>query len=222
MKIVLCLTLFLFGFTCVFAQQKTISQAEFDTAISNNAPDKWREKSYRLTITSESRMEGRPQSNYLTKSITEYASPTLSRFTHESNFGSKNSKNEAITIGNKKYIRKGNEAWREGKFENNSQPINESTKADSQFEYRFLGTEQINAQTAYLYAKIEKRKRTDSATNKETFSTITNKYWLGENGMILKSDMEMESRTGEAIQHSRVTQIWEADANIRIEAPRVD
>jgi hypothetical protein len=166
-------------------------------------------------------MGGRPQTNYLTKSITEYASPTVSRFTHESNFGSKNSKNEAITIGNKKYIRKGNEAWREGTFENNSQPINESINADSQFEYRFLGTEQINAQTANVYAKIEKRKRTDSA-NKETFSTITNKYWLGENGMILKSDMEMESPTGEAIQHSRVTKIWEADPNIRIEAPKVD
>lgn len=222
MKIVLCLTLFLFGFTCVFAQQKTISQAQFDTAISNNSPDKWKGKSYRLTTASESRVEGRPQTDYYSKSIIEYASPTISRFAHESNFGPGNSKREAITIGNKTYIRNGNEVWKEGKFENKSQPINDSAKADSQFEYRFLGTEQINAQTANVYAKIEKRKRTDSANNKETFSTITNKYWLGENGMILKSDMEMESRTGETKHHSRVTQIWESDPNIRIEAPKVD
>jgi hypothetical protein len=43
MKIVLSLTLLLFGFTFVLAQQKTISQTEFDTAISNNSPDNWKE-----------------------------------------------------------------------------------------------------------------------------------------------------------------------------------
>jgi hypothetical protein len=101
----------------------------------------------------------------------------------------------------------GNEVWKEGKFKNKPQPLNDSTSINSQIEYRFLGTEQLNTQTANAYAKIEKRKRTDSANNKETFSTITNKYWLGENGMILKSDMGMESRTGETTHHSWITQI---------------
>jgi len=222
MKKIFCIALVLFAFTGVFAQEKTTAQVEFD-AVYQNSVGKWKVKSHRMIWTTQSRVEGRPQTDYSSKTTTEFAPPDASRSTYENSFGSKNSKNETIRIGGVIYTRNNGEAWKEGSFEAKSQPESKSKsvdkQVDSQVEYKFLGSEKFNNQTANVYAKIAVTKTINPATNKETLSTVTTKYWFGEDGMILKSDMEMENRTGEMIHHSRVTQIWESDPNIKIEAP---
>ena len=43
MKSILCMIMLLFGFIGVFAQEKTIRQAEFD-AVYQNSPEKWKGK----------------------------------------------------------------------------------------------------------------------------------------------------------------------------------
>jgi hypothetical protein len=224
MKSILCIGLVLFGFIGIFAQEKTIGQAEFDT-VYQNSPEKWKGKSYRMIITTQSSTEGRPQTDYSSKSIIENASTTTSRVIYENSFQSKTSNSETIRIGDKIYIREGNGVWKEGTSEVKSQPENKITNADNQadgqIEYKFLGTEKLGNQTANVYAKIARKKGINSTNNKETVSTTTTKYWFGEDGMILKSDMKMDSQTGEKIFHTRLTQVWELDPNIKIEAPNL-
>jgi len=219
MKKILCIALILFGCVGVFAQEKTIEQSEFD-AVYKNSLGKWGGK-YRMTLTTQSSVEGRPQTDYSSKTTMEFALPTGSRTIYENSFGAKSTKTEKIRIGDKTYTRKEGEAWMEESSEAKSQPKDKSTsvEGDSQVEYKFLGSEKFNNQTANIYAKIAETKRIHPANNKETLSVATTKYWFGDGGIILKSDMEMKSRTGEAIHYSRVTQIWESDPNIKIEAP---
>lgn len=224
MKCILSIGLVLFGFIGVFAQEKTIGQAEFD-AVYQNSPEKWKGKPHRMIITTQSRTEGRPQTDYSSKSIIENASTTTSRVIYENSFQSKNSNSETIRIGDKIYTREGNGAWKEGTSEVKAQPGNKITntdnQADGQIEYKYLGTEKLDNQTANVYVKIARKKGINSANNKETVSTTTTKYWFGEDGMILKSDMKMDSQTGEKIFHTRLTQVWELDPNIKIEAPNL-
>ena len=94
--------------------------------------------------------------------------------------------------------------------------------ADVQTEYKYFGNEKLNGQNAKVYAVIVKTKNIDPASKQEILSVSTTKYWFADNGTILKSDMTMESRNGGKISHSRATQIWESDANIRIEAPTMN
>lgn len=56
MKKTLCLILILFGFTGIFAQQKNVTQAEFDS-IYNNGIAKLKVTQYRMTIKNESNSE---------------------------------------------------------------------------------------------------------------------------------------------------------------------
>lgn len=221
MKNILCIGLILFGFIGVFAQEKTIERAEFD-AVYQNSSEKWKGKSYRMIITTQSSTEGRPQTDYSSKSTIEYTSSTTSRLIYENSFQSKTSNSETIRIGDKLYIREGNGAWKAGTSEVKSQPENKITntdnQADGQIEYKFLGTEKLGNQTANVYAKFARKKDVNSTNNKETVTTTT-KYWFGEDGMILKSDMKMDSQTGEKIFHTRLTQVWELGPNIKIEEP---
>jgi len=222
MKSILCISLVLFGFIGVFAQEKTIERAEFD-AVYQNSLEKWKGKSYRMIITTQSSTEGRPQTDYSSKSTIEYTSATTSRLIYENSFQSKTSNSETIRIGDKIYIREGNGTWKAETSEVKSQPGNKITntdnQADGQIEYKFLGTEKLGSQTSNVYAKIARKKGINSTNNKETVSTTTTKYWFGEDGMVLKSDMKMDSQTGEKIFHNRLTQVWELDPNIKIEEP---
>ncbi len=224
MKSILCIGLILFGFIGVFAQEKTIEHAEFD-AVYQNSTNKWKGKTHRMIITTQSSTEGRPQTDYSSKSIIEYASSTTSRLIYENSFQSKTSNSETIRIGYKIYIREGNGAWKEGTSGVESQSENKimdtDNQAEGQIEFKFLGTEKLGNQTTNVYAKIARKKLVNLTNNKETLSATTTKYWFGEDGMILKLDMKMDSQTGERIFHTRLTQVWELDPNIKIEEPNL-
>ena len=94
--------------------------------------------------------------------------------------------------------------------------------ANNQIEYKYLGTEKLNNQTASVYTAIKKESRTDSTPSKEQLSTTITKYWFAPDGSILKSEMQRESQSGEAIYRTLLTQIWESDSKIKIEAPNLN
>lgn len=225
MKNILCAALILFGLIGVSAQEKTITQAEFE-AVYKNSPEAWKSKSHRRTVTTESKAEGRPQTDYSSKSVVESASPTVSRVIYETSFGSKTSKRELIKIDDKTYTRKEGEAWLEGNSKNEPamvKTISASVNpADAQTEYKYFGNEKLDGQNAKVYAVIVKTKNVDPASKQEILSISTTKYWFADNGAILKSDMTTESRNGDKVSYSRATQIWESDPNIRIEAPKMN
>lgn len=230
MKSILFVALVLFGFIGVFAQERTISKAEFE-AVSESpnkwAPTRWTGKSYRMITTTESKISGKVPQDLSSKITIEFASPTISHFISESRMGSKISRNESIRIGDKTYKRNGDEAWIEGTVEVNptskktetTSPAPSNNQADSQIEYKYLGSEKLNNQTTNVYAWISKKNLIDPSTNKEKISTSIAKYWFTEDGILLKEDRVMEHKTGEVTIYNRLTTVWELDPNITVIAP---
>lgn len=225
---IFCIALILFAYIGAFAQEKTITKSEFDT-ISKNFLEKWRGKQHRMTVTTQSGVEGRPETDYSSKTVFEYGSTNVRRFIYENTFNSINKRTEIITIADKMYERKGNEQWREVMFAANassSQTENKSSavnnQGERQIEYKFLGTEKLNNQTANVYGVYENAKSIDAQSGKEALSTTVTKYWFGEDGLILKSDRITENRSTEKITHFRLTMAWELDSNIKIEAPNLN
>jgi hypothetical protein len=230
MKNIFCVALILIGTLAAFAQERAISKEELDAVLKHPnrlPPIVWRDKSYRTVLTTEVKSEGKVQLHQSSKGIIEYVPRVGSRLISESKSGSKITKTESITIGDKIYKRNENEAWTvEVKSETkraDTKPAASTFKdIDRQTEYKYLGTEMLNNQTTKVYESIEKIKSIDTATNEERIGTITTKYWFNEDGISLKEEVIGESRTGANTSYYRLTKAWELDPNIKIETPVVN
>jgi hypothetical protein len=226
------MALILIGAVGAFAQERTISKAEFDSVSKSSkwALTEWKGKSIRMIQTSEARSEGKIPTDASGKVILEFASPTVSRSISEIRSESKITKSESIRIGDKTYKRNGDEAWIEGTVEVKPQTKATDTKppapqADEfvrQFEYKYLGTEKLNNLTANVYAEVQTAKRIDPKTNKESVTTYTKKYWFSEDGIKLKEDTVMEFTGTDVTRYTRLTVAWELDPNIKVEAPKMN
>lgn len=222
MKNILCVIMIVAGAFVAHAQEKPLTQTEFDAIYRNSLEvwslESWKGKSYRRITTTHSSTEGRPQTDYSSKSTFEYASPTAYRGVYETSFGEKKSKTESLRLGEKLYTRKDGESWKEGIYTEKPEPAKTppvADAADSLVEYKFLGSERLNNQAADVYAKIVKTKRIDpSGAPADKITTSTTKYWFSKEGFLLKMDMVMESRTGEKTVRTLLTQIWEFDESI--------
>jgi hypothetical protein len=229
MKNILCVIIIVAGAFVAHSQERPLTQAQFDAIYLNSfevwSLESWKGKSYRKITITHSSTEGRPQTDYSSKSTFEYASPTVSRSVYETSFGDKKSKTESIRQGEKIYTRKDGESWKEGVFTAKSRTAKTPSvadSADSQIEYKFLGSESLNNQAADVYAKIVKTKRLEpSGSQEEKITTSTTKYWFSKEGFLLKLDMVMESCTGEKTVRTLLTQSWEFDENIKIDAADV-
>jgi hypothetical protein len=226
MKTILCLAMILFAHIGVSAQEKSITQPEFD-AVYKTSFEKWKGKTYRMAFTAQSTVEGKPEAGHLSKSINEFASSTVSRSVMESTLNSKTSRIEAIRIDDKTYRRTGDGKWQEGVYQPYSpkpenKPDGATNQEDGQIEYKYLGTEKLNNQTANVYSVIKKFKGVNSSTKKEYISTTATKYWFAEDGSILRLNMEMKSRDGIANLSFTHTSTWELDPNIKIQAPNLN
>lgn len=234
MKNILCAALILFGAVGVLAQERTISKEEFDAALKNPnriAAFVWKGKTWRMTITSETKAEGKKPVDSSTKSISEFAPWQTSRTISEIRTGSKITKSEKIRIGDKIYKRNENEAWTVDPFEEKPPSQRAGTaataapadgKIERQYEYKYLGNEMLNDQTTNVYVEILKTKTLDPSTNLERVFTHTNKYWFNEDGTQLKEERVMEGRIESGTFYNRLTMLYELDQNIKIEAPVID
>ena len=232
MKSILLTALLLFGAVGAFAQEKTLSQAEFDSVIKNAkwALNEWKDKPMRMTQTNETKAEGKHQEFSAGKTTIEFVSPTVSRLINEINSGSKSTKSESIRIGGKTYKRTGDQPWVEGTTRTKAPepppppaPIQASSEeVEKLTEYKYLGTEQVNGLTANVYAVTTKIKRLNPTTNKEMLSTSTQKFWIGEDGVKFKNETLTETHGGETKIYNRFTVVWESDPTIKIEAPAIN
>jgi hypothetical protein len=235
MKSILLAALIVFGVVGVFAQERTLTQAEFDSIIKNSkwAVPEWKGKPLRMIQTSEARAEGKFQEFSSGKTTIEFASPNVSRLRSEITSGSKTTKSESIRIGDKIYTRSGDQDWVEGTAQAKAQtktavppppppsPVFED-QAEKLTEYKYLGTEQLNGLTANVYAVTTKIKRLNPTTNKETLSISTRKYWISKDGVKLKEEDIGETRAGETNLYRRLTVVWELDPTIKVEAPAIN
>jgi hypothetical protein len=230
MKSILLAALVLLGSISIFAQERTMSQTEFDSVIKNSkwALTEWKGKALRMTQTVEAKSEGKIQQSSSGKTIIEFASPTISRLITESISGSKITKSESIRIGDKTYRRSGDQDWIEGVTEVKEQrkateppptPAAEN-QVEKMTEYKYLGIEKLNGLTVNVYAVTTKVKRINPTTNKQTLTISTHKYWISEDGVKVKDEDTGETR-GETNIYRRLTVAWEVDPTIKVEAPAI-
>ena len=224
MKNIIFAALLLFGCIGAFAQERIISQSEFETLLVNST-EKLKGKSYRTTIDTKSSAEGRPQTDFSSKMVLEFVSPTIRHTFFESTFQTGTRINESIRIGDKVYTREGDGNWQEKTFEavtaNKSKATVAENQDEGQPEYKYLGIEKLDNKDARVYTKISIRKSIDPATGRETSSINTTKYWFSEDGFLLKSDLVSDAKSGVMKFYTRVTQVWETDVNLNIEAPKI-
>lgn len=204
-------------FVISFGQAKTISEDEFK-AIYNKWSLLSKDKTYRIKITSESKLNGNP-SNYNQESFSEYAPPDKKRFVSILKTPRLSTKIETIHIGEKQYTRKDEGEWREVTAKENAPSINDRKISVESNEYKYLSGEIINGQKTEVYERITKQKINNEKTSRESHSTIKTKYWFDKNGLLLKMMNETELISGIMTSVSTRIYDYEYDPNIKIEAP---
>lgn len=217
MKIICGFLLIFIGFINIFAQDKAISESEFKI-VHNKWIQLSKQQTYRINRTIESQLNGKP-SNHTEESYFEYVPPDRRRYVSEIKTQRLNTKTETIQIGEKKYTRKDFGEWKEVEVKEKSQSKRSYKITDEQREYRYIGKESLDNQKADVYERLIKHKIIDDKSQKESFSTIKEKYWFGENGLLLKMQMETEIVSGIMRSFSRRVWTYEYDPNIKIEVP---
>ena len=219
MKILLSIIILVSGFNFAFAQEKTIDKTEFEQ-VRKTAMEILRSKPRRATITSETKVNGEPQKNNSTKTITEVDADRR-RTVNEKISGTRDTKNEYVQIGDKAYQRKDNGDWKETKaFDRNQMPRIKIISEES--DYKILGTDTIGEQTATIYQRNSKVKKIDTGNNKEISSQESVKYWIGANGELIKREENRENIVDGKTFNFKIIAVIEYLESIQIEAPKTN
>jgi len=225
-NIIILSSLLLCSFINIFAQEKMVSEQEI-TNLRNNAYEKLKNKTYRVIMTSEGYVNAKDSSpNQFVKGITEYISPDRLHSIYERKTGETTFREEAISIGQKKYVKQDNENWKEllplGNSAGNATGIGSGSgfktaiiDNEKTVEYKYKGKETIKNQKADLYVVTTMRKY--NSPNFKSTTVITEKFWLDKDGVFLKRESETKLNYKKVINH--ILWEYEYDPNIKIEAP---
>lgn len=218
MKTVLVAGLILCSFITAFSQERVLKKSEFDE-ITKNLTEILKSRPFRVTIASETHVNGKPQENRLSKTIVEVTKNNR-RLVNELTSNAKTSKKEYVQIGEKAYLREDNGEWKETNIFDRNQNGNLKTVSE-EIEYKWLGTETFNTQSVNVYLKTLKAKKTDSANNdREILSVESVKYWIGADGKLLKRELNRENRVADLVFNFHTVSLFEYDQNIQISPPK--
>jgi hypothetical protein len=224
MRILIIAVMFATSILLVQAQEKTISFSEFAAAEhSANAPFLDKKTPAKWTLTTESRADGRPQTDYRSRSVMEFGPDSSFRRSTESTFGAEPVKHDyEIKTGGRKYIRIGDGEWRETSAEKLADaapaPETEPKVIDRSVAYKYLGTGVLNGKKARMYLMVE-HKKTIANGGSVSEHEATTKYWFGEDLDLYRSEYASTTTTGDKTFHTNVTIEKEMDASISIIAP---
>jgi len=230
MKRFFCLTIVLLSAIGIFGQEegKTIEKSEFDAALRNRFL-KFAGQSYRQT-TSAVQIPIETYKNKISwKSVIEFTASPASRLLYEFDSPSIKTRTETIRIDGKTYVRKDGGEWTLKSPESGKSNAAERKFiiAGEETEYKSLGAQVLDKLNTAVYAKIEKKRLNYEKDKIEIFSSVAIKYWLDEDGGIIKEETVTENRIKSernpsgSVFRSLQTTIWEFDPNIKIEAPIV-
>ncbi len=217
-KIIILSGLILCSFLSAFAQERKVTEQEL-TTFTDNAYKKLKDKTYRVTMTSESYVSVKDSSpNQLVNAITEYISPDRRHSIYERKVGETMFREETISIGQKEYVKQNNEDWKEISAAGNGSGsgfrgsvINNEKNVVSKYK----GNETIKNQKADLYEIVTTRKY--SSPNFNSTTVITEKFWLNKDGLFLKRESDTKIDNKKNISH--IVWEYEYDLNIKIEDP---
>lgn len=219
MKTILSLLLVLAGFTASFAQERAIQKEDFEVLVKN-AKAILDARPHRVTVTSSTNVNGKPQETDSSKTIVEVASKDKRRSVRELKSVKQNSKREFIRFGNKTYSRENDGQWKQSGVENSPSQGNLTTTSE-ETNYKSIGKELLSNQNANVYQRVRNRKMIDNSNNEQIISTETVKYWFDDNGALLKREMMRENRRGNNVFNIVATASFDYDQKIQVIAPQI-
>lgn len=204
------------------AQEKPISSVEF--VLAEHAADAQfvsKQNSARWTIVTESRLEGRAQTDFTSRTVMEFGPNGSRRRSSESTFGGKSLKNEiAIKVGDKNYLRIGDKSWKEAAIDKNCDLAKETKEvSELRVAYKYLGSGVFDGRKARRYLRSSSREETDKATGAVSRIEDSTSYWFGENGDYYRSEYHSVTKTGIKVSHTNITIEKQLDPSISIDAP---
>lgn len=213
----------LFASFHVFAQDKEMTEQEFIN-LKNTATEKLKTKTYRVKMVGEGYKnvnDSRP--SQFTSQITEYAVPDRSHSIYEIKTDQRIFREETISIGQKKYIRRNNENWKELAPELNERGSGVGIKSavvnhEKNVEYKYKGKKNISKQESDLYEVTTTRKY--KTPNYEATNITTERYWFNKEGLFLKTETEFKYNNQKITSH--IIWVYEYDPNIKIETPKIN
>src|SRR5687768_9982383 len=114
MKTLFYLMLVFCSAVLVSAQERVMDKAEFDAMVNGgyDHKTKWKGEKYRMTVITSTTVPGRPQTDFSSKTITEFGSSMETRSTYANVYGGRPAPaRESVRIGNWLYTRSGTDAW---------------------------------------------------------------------------------------------------------------
>jgi hypothetical protein len=228
MKNLFLIAVILFSGLNLFAQETTITKAEFDKAMMGNL-QALRNQPYRTIDESEN--QGLSGVSKM-KVITEHFAGN-SRTIIESDSVSLSSKTERISINGKKFIRKLNAPWQEDTQAGTYKPSPDWETKTNETIYKSLGEKIIDDKKAQVFQVISNRITLNKSNGFQSDNKDTTTYYFDESGLMFRSESNVETISKGKDQPdsgivnkpfkgtSKRTRKVEIDQSIRIEAPQI-
>lgn len=220
------------------AGQRTVTKVEIDR-LEAQAEDKLDKLSYREKTT-DLDFSGDEKSPYsMLTEIFEVAGSNRVRSVEEMKDNGGTRRNEAIRIGNKLYRKEGDGAWTVSKTLYLGAPemvetFPDSPKAKIEYEYLYLGVENLNGVNADVYQVTGKRSY--RFTSWTSVDLRVRKLWFDAKGRLLKKEFNsvegkdqldptvklpkgFEDIIQQPIHSERIITEYEYDIPIKLEAP---
>jgi len=215
--------------TVVSAQERVIDKAEFDVMVTEGHSHrlKWQSEKYRMTVTTSSKVPGRPQTDYSSKSLVEFGPSKETRTIITSVFAGKPAvAKESLRIGNWQYTRSGNEAWIRKEYAPTETPVSKEKEESlyqelsSQAEYRYRGEGKLMDQPVRIFVTTNREKKVSQKNGQTSETESKTTYWVDSKGLILKSEFTAENRAQITSQTSVIME-WQIDPSIKFTAPDI-
>lgn len=209
-KIILILAFVFLNAAFVFGQEKMIDREKFEQA-RETAAEKLDGKTYRETTVVEFFTDRNAAPTKTRKTIIETIPPDREHLIFETEQGKK----EVIEIKGTRYVRLNGGEWTQEDVvvigTGNGIGCSSTIKSES---YTVTENSSFNGKTADFY---EMKKKLSDCSNDIGDEIWLYKFWIGKDGMFLKTESEYEKVGGNSIQ--RITIVYEYDSKIKIEAP---
>lgn len=203
----------------VNAQYRVVTEEEYRTACGTTIPVPLRARveRYRMILETRSAMEGRPSTDYSSRSITNFQDRAKWHRLSESTFGTTKRVSEEISFEGKMYKKSEGGEWVE--LDLSSAPP--AAKSDTRYlsiEYRLLPDETLKGKKFRVCEKHEVASIKVAGSDAEVRREGTTRYWMTDDGL-LKSESSYRNVSEKNTMTSWIKNEWEIDPTITVSLP---
>ena len=207
-----------------------IDKSEFDAVVTpaaENVGKYFLGKPLRMRTSAEVRNSAHPEFDLTSKSLSERSSKGDYHGLSESTLGGKLMIGESIRIGEANYKRTNGGKWERAPAQKDP-PVpapadrpSPTEQITSEAEYKYLGTENYELETAGVYSKVEKSSDVNKSTGKEQQKISSSKYWIAKDGHLIKQELRSTTKTPDMTMIVNIVTEYASDPAITITAPEI-